>query len=829
MREVLADLRFALRLLRKSPGFTTVAVTILALGLGANTAIFTLVNRVMLRPLPYPRPDELMALSLTASSPGMHALAAADTLPFSYPKFRTLVESQRSFSAIAGFSDDEANLTGAGDPERIRIEFVTGRYFDVLEIRAKAGRLLAVADDSAGAAPTIVVSSDLAGKLFGSSPASIGKLVSLNGVAVTVAGVAPGEFAGAGGTARAWVPMALAPAMKYPEVLSEPGDHWFQAVGRRRSGVSEAAARQDILLAGKRVALAHPTPARFDDGSVWGAAAIPFADARRDPMLRRSLSVLFAAVGAVLLLASGNIAALVLARGAARRHEIAVRVALGASPGRIRRQLLAESLLLAALGAAAGIGTAILATRALVAIAPPRVFDTGISASELLELSRAAVDGRVLAFTCLLALGAGVLIGMVPAWRAARLDPGEALKSSGRTTSGARGGRSLLAGAEIALSLVLLLGGGLLVRSLLSRYRVPLGFRAEGVATFSITPSGSTDSPENARLHERLVRAITAIPGVESAAIDVCSPLSAGCNRTHVKRVDGRPLAPGKRETIGVHLVSTAYFRTLDIPLRRGRGFSAGDRAGTPRVAIVNETAARRIWPGQDPVGRRIELGMGDFKEGEQAEVVGVVGDVHYGRVEAAPIADAYLPDSQVAFPDAAIAVRTQGDPSAFRAALREAVRRVDPNLPISEWRTLRQRVSGALAAPRFAAALLSGFALFAVLLAALGIYGLLAQIASERTREIGIRIALGAKPSDVFGMMLRGSALIAAGGVVAGLVLFAPVSRALGALLFGIPPSDPATIVSVVVFLVAVALVASLAPARRAARIDPVEALRQP
>ena len=828
MRETFQDLRFALRLLRKSPGFAAIAVAILALGLGANTAIFTLVNRVMLRPLPYPRPGELMALSLTASGPGMQALASGDELPFSYPKFRTLVESARAFSAIAGFSDDEANLTGAGDPERIRIEFVTGRYFDVLEIRPLAGRFLAGADDAAGAAPAIVVSSDLAGRYFGSPPAAVGKVVSLNGVAVTVAGVARFPFAGAGGTARAWVPMALAPAMKYPAVLSEPGNHWFQAVGRRRPGVSGAAARRDVALAGRRVALAYPTPARFDDGSVWGASAVPFADARRDPLLRRSLSVLLAAVGALLLLVAGNLAALVLARGAARRHEIAVRVALGASPGRIRRQLLAESLLLAGLGAAAGIATAIAATRALVAIAPPRVFDTGVSASELLELSHAAVDGRVLAFTILLALAAGVLIGIVPAWRSARLDPGEALKTAGRTTAGARRGRSILAGAEIALSLVLLLGGGLLVRSLLSRYRVPLGFRSEGVATFSITPSSSGTAPENSLLHDRLVRAIAAVPGVESAAIDVCSPLSAGCNRTHVKRVDGRPAAPGHRETIGVHLVTAGYFRTLGIPMRRGRGFSAGDRAGAPRVAVVNETAARLLWPGQDPLGRRMELGMGDFKEGEQAEVVGVVGDVHYGRVEAAPIADAYLPDAQIAFPDAAIAVRTRGDPSDFRAAVREAVRRVDPNLPIAEWRTLRERVSGALAAPRFAAALMSGFALFAVLLAALGIYGLLAQVAAERTPEIGIRIALGAKASDIFGMMLRWSALIAAGGISAGLVLFAPVSRALGALLFGIPPSDPATIGGVVVFLGAVALAASLVPARRAARTDPLEALRQ-
>jgi predicted permease len=828
MRETLQDLRFALRLLRKSPGFTAVAVAILALGLGANTAIFTLVNRVMLRPLPYPRPGELMELSLTASGPGMQALASGDEMPFSYPKFRSLIESARSFSAIAGFSDDEANVTGAGDPERIRIEFVTGRYFDVLEIRPLAGRFLTVSDDAAGAAPAVVVGSDLARTYFGSPSAAVGKVLFFNARAVTVAGVAPVPFAGAGGTARAWVPMALAPSMKYPEVLSEPGDHWFQAVGRRRPGVSETAARQDIILAGKRVAQAYPTPARFDDGSVWGATAIPFADARRDPVLRRALTVLLAAVGAVLLLASGNLAALVLARGAARRHEIAVRVALGASPGRIRRQLLAESMLLAALGAAAGIGMAILGTRALVAMAPPRVFDTGISASELLELSHAAVDGWVLAFAGLLALGTGVLIGMVPAWRAARLDPGEALKSSGRTTAGARSGRSILAGAEIAISLVLLLGGGLLVRSLLSRYRVPLGFRSEGVATFSITPSSSGAPPENALLHERLVRAITAVAGVESAAIDVCSPLSAGCNRTRVKRVDGRPLPPGKRETIGVHLVTAGYFRTLGIPLRRGRGFFAGDKAGAPRVAIVNETAARRIWPGQDPVGRRIELGMGDFKEGEQAQIVGVVGDVHYGRVESAPIADAYLPDSQIAFPDAAVAVRTKGDPSSFRVALREAVRTVDPNLPISEWRTLRERVSGALAAPRFAATLLSGFALFAVALAALGVYGLLAQVAAERTREIGIRIALGATTSDVFGMMFRWSALITASGIAAGLVLFAPVSRALGALLFGIPPSDPATIGGVVMFLGAVALAASLAPARRAARIDPVEALRQ-
>jgi predicted permease len=829
MHDILQDIRFALRLLRKSPGFTAVSVAILALGIGANTAIFTLVNRVMLRPLPYPRPDELMSISLTAKSPAMHALAGGDELPFSYLKFRSLCESDRAFSAIAGFSDDEANWTGAGDPERVHIEFVTGRYFDLLEIRPEAGRFLADADDTPGAAPAIVVSAGLARRHFGTAAAAVGRTLSLNRIRLTVAGVAPSDFAGVGGTAQAWVPMATAPSMKYPSVLSEAQDHWFQAVGRRRAGVTEAGARQEIAAVGRRVALAYPTPEKYDDGSVWGAAAIPLEEARRDPTLRRSLIVLLAAVGAVLLLASGNLAALLLARGAARRHEIAVRVALGASSGRIRRQLLAESLLLAALGAVAGMGTAILGTRVLVAMAPPRVFDTGVSASELLELSNAAVDGRVLIFTSILAIGAGLLIGIVPAWRAARLDPGETLKNTaGRTTARARRGRAILAGAEIALSLVLLLGGGLLVRSLLSRYGVPLGFRPEGVITFSITSSEFGTSKGNALLHERLVREITAIPGVENAAIDVCSPLSPGCNRTRVKRIDGRPIPTGQRDAIGVHPVSAGYFRTLGIRLRQGREFGADDRAGAPRVAIVNETAARRLWPGKNPIGRRFELGMGNFEEGEQAEVVGVVGDVHYGRVEAEPIADAYLPEQQAAFPDAAVAVRTKGDPATFRPAIRDAVRRVDPELPTYEWRTLRERVSGALAAPRFAAALLVGFALFAVALAALGIYGLLAQVADERTREIGIRIALGATASDVFGMMLRWSALIAAGGIAAGLLLFAPVSRALGAMLFGIPPSDPATIGLVVVFLGAVAMIASLVPARRAARTDPVDALRQ-
>ncbi len=829
MTGVFQDLRYAWRSLRKSPGFTAVAVAILALGIGANTAIFTLVNRIMLTPPPYPHPGGLMALSLTASSPGMRALAGRNEMPWSYLKFQTLCGTDRAFSAIAGFSDDEVNVSGAGVSERIRIEFVTGRYFDVLQVPASAGRLLGPADDSGSAHPAIVIGEPLARRYFGAASAAPGKALELNGVSVTVAGVGREGFTGVGGAAEIWVPMTLAPSMMYPEILSEVGNHWFQAVARRRPGVTAEAARREISAVGRRIALAYPTPPQYDDGSIWGATAVPLEDARRDPALRGSLTLLFAAVGAVLLLGSGNLAALLLARSSARRHEIAVRAALGASATRIRRHFLAESLVLSALGGSTGIAVAILATRALVAMAPPRVFDTGISASELLELSRAAVDGRIVLFGAVLSLGAGLLTGLIPAWRASRLDPGDVLKSSaGRAATSARRGRSILAGGEIALSLLLALGSGLLVRSLVSRYRVPLGFRPDGVMTFSVTPSHSGSSPENASLHERLLTEIRSIPGVQSAAIDVCSPLSASCNRTRIKRIDGRPFAPGQREAIGVHLVSTEYFRTLEIPLRQGRLFGEGDRQGAPRVVILNDTAARRLWPGKNPIGRHLELGMGDFREGEQGEVVGVVGNVHYGRIETDPVADAYLPEQQVAFPDAAVAVRTRSDPDSYLPALREAVRRVDPNLPIYEWYTLRERVSGALAGPRFAATVLSGFAIFAVALAALGIYGLMAQATAERTREIGIRIALGASSSDVFGMILRWSSRIAAGGIAAGLALFAPVSRALGTLLFGIPAYDPATIGSVILLLVAVSLLASYVPARRAANVEPTVALRE-
>jgi len=830
MSSIFQDFRYALRLLRKSPGFTAVSVAVLALGIGGNAAIFALVSRVMLRPLPYPQPDRLMALSLTATGRGMKNLAAGDELPWSFPKYRTFREIDREFASAAAFGDDAVNLSGVGEPERVRIEYASGDYFPMLGIRPESGRLLSPADDAAGSPPAVVVGDGLARRRFGSPAAATGRVVSLNGIPMTVAGVAPPEFTGLTGTAALWVPLSLAPRLMYDSALSEAGNHWLRVVARRRAGVTEAAARASVAAAGRRIAEAFPVPARFDDGSVWGARAVSLSEARKDPWVRRALTILLAAIGAVLLLACGNLAALLLARGAARRHEIAVRLSLGATPGRIRRQLLAESMVIAAAGGAAGLEIAVWGAKALVAFTPSRPGATGLSAGELVDLSRAAVDFRVVLFTTLLAGATGVLFGLVPAWKSSRGAPAESLRdSSARGSRRFGAGRSAIVAAEIGLALTLVLSAGLLARSFGELSRVPLGFGPSHVIAFSVNPPDSA-VPESrvAAFHAALLERVRAIPGARSAGLDLCAPLSGGCNRTGIRELDGVRHTPGTLPPIGVHFVSPEYFSTLSIPTRSGRTFTVADRAGAPRVLVVNETAARRLWPDGRAVGRRMGLGSGGFDDGEQAEIVGVVADVRYAGIDAPATLDAYIPDAQYGFGFATIFVEFSGDPLAAVPALRAAVRSVDPALPIDDVRTLSVRVDDALSSARFAAALLGGFALFAMALAALGIYGLLAQAASERSREIGIRLALGATPRIVLSMMLRWSAAITAAGLAGGAILFALVSRSLTALLFGVRAGDPAVAAAVGGFVAVVAIAASLLPAARAAKTDPIRALRE-
>ena len=830
MGSTIQDLRLAVRLLRKSPEFAAVSIAVLALGIGGNAAIFTLVNRIMLRPLPYPEPDRLMVLSLTAAPKGSRVVSDGDALPWSYPKYRAYRAEQRTFADLSAFGEDAVNLSGGGgNPERVRIEYVSGGYFSMLGIRVVAGRLLGDADDAAAAGPAAVIGAGLAARRFGTAAAAIGRTVSLNGVPVTIAGVAPADFSGLTGSAVAWVPLSLSPRLMYDSALSEAQNHWLQVVGRRATGVSVSAARNAVERAGRSLAAAFPLAARFDDGSVWGARSLPLREARRDPGLRRSLIVLFAAVGAVLLLACSNLAALLLARGAARRHEIAVRLSLGATAGRIRRQLLTESALLAALGGAIALPLATWGSRALVAFSPTRAGGSDVRATELIDLAGATVDLRVFAFTAAVSIATGIVFGLVPAWHVSHRSPADALRDSVARGTRRSAGRSLVVAGEIALALVLVLGAGLLARTFAALARAPLGFEPDRVLTFSFQQTDATfDSKRAPAFHTAILERVSAIPGVRSAGLDLCAPLSDACNRTGIRMLDGRQTSPGTLPRIGVHLVSPGYFATLSIPLRAGRLFTAADRAGSPRVVIVDETAARKLWPDGRAVGRRIGLGQGGFEDGEEAEVVGVVADVRYGRIDAAPTLDAYMPDLQYAFPWAVVSVRAWGDPAALLPAVRATVRSVDPLLPVDDVRTLRRRVADALSGARFAAALLGGFALFAVALAALGIYGLLARSVAERSREIGIRMALGASRSDVLRMMLRWSSAVTAAGIAAGMVLFAFASRALAALLFGVRAADPATIGVVVAFVAAVAVAASLLPAARASRIDPVQALRE-
>jgi len=824
METLLEDLRYAARSLAKQPGFSLIAMLTLAVGIGANTAIYSVVDATLLRPLPFKDPDRLMKVSLTA--PGMHGRPAMDDFPWSYPKYQDFRRLQPVFEDTALYRGALFNLTEIQEAEQVRGEQVGAGYFPVLGVRAQVGRTFLPEEDATPEThPVAILSHGLWQRRFGGDPKVAGRTVTLNGKRYTVVGVLPPGFQGLTGPAEVWLPTMTSDARD----LSQRWSHSYDLVARLKPGASEAQAASAVAVLGPRIDEAHSDP-RFKG---WGAKARSLGEARIDPVIRRSVLVLFGAVAFVLLIACVNIANLLLVRGSARQREIAIRLAVGASRARLVRQLLTESLLLAFLGAAAGLALAYWGVELLSAVNPASgaAFGRRLSGLTLLGLSSIRIDARALLFTLGAALATGVLFGLLPALQASRPNLTDALKSGGARPSGLGGiraltGKSVLVVTEVALALVLLAGAGLMIKSLGRLLATKTGVDPENVLTLRINLPPERYGPQTfTAFFGDLETRVSALPGVLSAGMGNCYPLAGGCNTTVIWFRDRPEASRGSEPLVGVHFVSPEYFKTLRVPLLRGRMFTRADRQGAPKVVLISETAARKFWPNEDPVGKPVGVGQGGF--GDRAEVIGIVGGVRYGQAEEAPRPDVYISHLQSPRSSLMIFARAAGDPLALAEAVRREVRTLHKDFPVFDIQTLRGRLGQATARTRFSATLLAVFASIALVLAAVGIYGVMSYAVTQRTREIGIRIALGARPGDVLALVVRRGLLLALAGIAIGLAAALVSTRVLATLLYEVTPGDPLTYVAITLLLGAVALLATYIPARRATRVDVLSALR--
>src|SRR6266699_933071 len=828
METVFQDLRFAVRTLAKSPGFTLVAVLTLALGIGANTAIFSAVNAVLLKPLPYPGSDRLLQIMST----GFRGVRFG----VSFPDLHDLRALSQDFTGVAAVRTQRHNLTGAGDPREVQAAAVTADLFDVLHVHPELGHGFAAAEERN---PLALLSHGLWVTNFGRDPGILGKAISLDGRSFTVVGVMPTWFQFPNEDVQVWTPMGEFLSQN-PQVETDRGVHFLNAVARLAPGVSMERVVGDVkLLAARLSASDSGSSGAGRQLSVTGQASpgggAPSAGGRsildtgfdvtllRDVAIgdvRRPLLILLSAVGLVLLIACANGANLLLARASARRREMAVRHALGAGRARLVRQLLPESTLLALAAGIVGVVLAGSGLQALLAVWP----------HALPRTPEIALDAQVLAFSLGLAVVTGVAFGLLPAWRASAAGIEQSLREDAPGATGGRRLQSTLVVSEVTLALVLLVGAGLLVRSFIRLSNVNPGFDTRDVlaARIRLTPARYPAGAQQARFFENMLASLQAHPGVQSASLAGTLPLSGN---TLMITFDPRTVRPDYPEPIMIlrlSVISPDYFTTFRIPLRRGRGFTAEDRAGAPLVAVINRATADQLWPGQDPIGRQLTVG-GPRGPGAPITIVGLIDNLRSASLDATPQPEIYRPASQQRdLQEMWVALRAStGRPLQLVSAIRDAVHRADPEQSIGDIVSLEQMIARQTAARRFNTTLLTIFALLAVGLALVGIYGVTAYAVTQRTRELGIRMALGARGVDVVGLLMRESLRRVAVGVGLGLLAALGVTRALSAMLFEVAPRDAVTFAATALLLIAVALVATWVPARRATKVDPMVALR--
>ena len=803
MSTLLQDVRYALRSLRRSPGFAAAAIATLALGIGANAAVFSLVRSVLLRPLPFPAPDSLVSIAEANSRKGWSAM------PASAPNFLDWEAGARSFSSMGAYTTGPIALTGRGEPEQLSATWVTAGFFPTLGVGPELGRAFDSAETVRGHDRVVVLSHGLWMRRFGGDPSTVGSSVRIDGEPFTVLGVMPPSFRFPEEGADAWVPLAFG-----PEVATQRGAHYLEVVARRRPGVAEDGAAAELHAIADRLRVAYP---RTNEGTT---AVVRRLSDTLVGEVRPALLMLLAAVGLVTLIACANVANLLLIRASRRSSEIAVRTALGASRARLTRQLLTESLVLASAGAAAGLALAAVSLDLIVRLAP----------ADVPRLSEVRIDGGVLAFTALWTLAAALVFGLAPALAAVKAGPMRSLRSWGSDAASGRGPvrlRRLLVAAQVAVALVLLVGAGLLVKSLARLSSVDPGFRAEQVLAFDLTLPEAR-YPNEARQGEfarELLSRVRALPGAQSAAAVFGLPLT-GLSFSSSMRIGNAPEGADE-PSAQLRVASDDYFRTLGIPLVAGRLFGPGDAYGGPHAILASQAAARRFWPAGDAVGQHVRFGARPGTTRIEGEIVGIVGDVRDAELGVGPRPEFYASMAQAPVAAFHVAIRTSGRPGALADPVRAAVHGLDPEIVVNGLSSLGEIVSRSVARPRFTTRLLLLFAVMALTLSAVGIYGVIAFAVSQRTREIGIRMALGADRRAVRGLVMRDGLRLTLAGLGLGLAGAFAATRLLAGFLYEVRPADLATHLIVTLILLGVALAACWIPARRASRVEPMAALR--
>ena len=796
------DVRYALRMFRKSPGFTLFAGAALALGIGATTAVFSIADTVLLRPFAYRDPSRLV---MVWEDDTAYGFPTNNSSPFAFTEWK---QRNHALSDMAALTFESFALTGQGEPEYLHAQTVTGNFFSVLGVNAAAGRTLTPDDSRPGAPLTAVISYGLWQRRFGGDPSLVGRDVLLDGAKYTVVGIMPRGFQFLDPRIDLWTPTQWTPAF----IQRRMTDHFLTIVGRLKDGVSLPTARAEMAVLGKQLSAEH----------IWDAppVLVPLREQVAGDV-RPAILMLVGAVAFVLLIACANIANLLLARGSARQREVAVRVALGAGRKRLVQQMLVENLLLSCVAGAAGLGLAVWATRLLAQLVPPGIAPAG----------GLAVNGNMLAFTAVISVATGLLFGILPALRSSQVSVSGSLKQGGDRGGVGAGGqriRHVLVVTEVAMAMVLLAGAALLIRSFVKLYQQDPGFRAEHVLTVQ-TPLPQpkyADFSRRSEFYREVVQRVESLPGVAAAGYSTFLPL-ANSGGGSLVNVENRPFDPKHMLIANVRVVTPDYFRTVGMTLRRGRLLDRTDGPDALKVVVINETLARTYWPGQDPIGHRFKRGMPDSKS-PWLTVVGVVADVRQGGMDVPVRPEAYFPYEQADFfaPDS-LAVRTTGDPLSVAEQVRQQVWAVDKEQPVASVMTLQDIVDRSVAAKRLQMLLLGSFAALALLLASIGIYAVLSFAVSQRTQEIGVRLALGARPADVLRMVIANGLALFGIGLAIGITAALALSRLMSHLLFAVSAGDPLSYVSVTVLLGAVTLLACYLPARRAMRVQPMTALR--
>lgn len=807
MNNLLQDLRFGARMLLKKPGFTLIAVMTLALGIGANTAIFSVVNTVLLRALPYKEADRIVMVWEKSQRREQNVINLGN--------FFDWKAQNEVFADMATFADFRTNLTGQGDPVEIPAQIATDNLFSVLGVNPILGRTFTPDDAKQGQDSVVVIGYGLWQRQFGGDPNVIGRKIILNNNENTVIGVLPPAFKWhiqgnsiTGQPAEIWAPWVISDQMKLRR------GRFASAVARLKPGVSVAQARAAMEVIGRRLSEQYK-----EFNTNWGVTVVPLREQFAGE-LRRPLMILMGAVGFVLLIACANVANLLLARAASRHKEIAVRTALGAGRGRILRQLLTESVLLAALGGLAGLALAWWGTPALAQLSPP----------ELGALQGIEISAPVLGFTFVVALLTGIIFGLVPALDASKLNLSDTLKEAGKALAGSirsQRVRNALVVSEVALALVLLIGAGLLIRSFLQLQSQSTGFNAQNVLTMRVALPGRkyNDNPKRINFFTQAVAQMQALPGVEAAGAINFLPFAGPGAGTGLE-IEGKPKPlPGQGLVTGVCVADQHFFSTMQIALKRGRLFNEQEVREARHVVVINEALARKYFPNEDPLGQRIRINM--MNEPVPNEIIGIIADVKHAQLDKEAEPMSYWPIAELPYNTMTFVLRTRGEAMSAVAAARQVIQTLDPQQPVADVRPMESLLGKSVARARFNTLLLSVFAFVALLLSAVGIYGVMAYSVTQRTHELGIRLALGARQRDVLTLVLKQGMRLAGFGVAIGLGAAYGLTRLMTTLLFGVKATDPLTFAGIALLLTGIALLACYIPARRATKVDPMIALR--